>query len=131
MMTRGTSSRRTSTRAISRSGDQTHCELVYRPLQFHERSCLWMLRCEQVPSAGDVWSSCRADNYVVVHVPNGGFMGTIKPCSKIKQNIGSAVTVEIGRSREAPAQRITWDPCRPHMNIVVHIPDEGSVEGVA
>jgi hypothetical protein len=31
-----------STRAISGSGevlrDQTHCELVYRPLQFHERS---------------------------------------------------------------------------------------------
>jgi hypothetical protein len=39
-------SRRTSTPEILRSGevlqDQTHCELVYRPLQFHKRSQLFI-----------------------------------------------------------------------------------------
>src|SRR5262245_45924639 len=80
-----------------------------------------MLRCEQVPSAGDAWSTCLEDTNVAVHVPNPG----LTRARIIKQNIGSAVTVEIGRSRQAQAQRNTWAPCRPHINIVVHIPDRG------
>src|SRR5262245_29385695 len=44
-------------------------------------SCLWILRCEQVPSAGDDWSSCRADNNVVVQVRKTCFVSAriIKP----------------------------------------------------
>src|SRR5215471_9247953 len=53
-------------------------------------SCLWMLRCEQVPSAGDAWCSDITLTVVVV-VQNGGSIATT-----LKEIIGSAVTVEIG-----------------------------------
>src|SRR5262245_48044364 len=90
-----------------------------------------MLRCEQVPCAGDGWSTCPADNNVAVHVPNGGLTPAQSTARIIKQNIGSAVTVEIGRSRQEPAIRKRWALCRPHMNIVVHIPDGGCEENLS
>src|SRR4029077_1711953 len=78
-----------------------------------------MLRCEQVISAGDEWSSCRADKNVVVHVPNGG----LTRARIIKQNIGAAVMVEIGRSRKEKAPPMTWGNSNNVRNIVVNIKD--------
>ena len=73
-------------------------------------------RC-QAPASRQGRPVDTADKDVVVHVPNGG----LTRVEIIKQNIGAAVTVEIGRSHKEIARPWRWDTS---INIVVHIKDK-------